>query len=196
MAHITLPDGLPGIRGPMAFRPETAKPLNELVDVLLRGPHTLSPGRARADRHVRVGAKRVPLLPDDPRRHCRAPPRRQRGARPSGEGRSRNTPRFPTSSKRCSSSPARRRKAAGTSLPRTSPARASTAPPTSKFTTPCSSPRRSACSTATSTAWRRGRRTIPSSTVSARHSSPNTDTPPPRFKERKMIDADDRHPAG
>jgi uncharacterized peroxidase-related enzyme len=28
----------------MAFRPETAKPLNELVDVLLRGPHTLSPG--------------------------------------------------------------------------------------------------------------------------------------------------------
>jgi uncharacterized peroxidase-related enzyme len=28
----------------MAFRPETAKPLNDLVDVLLRGPHTLSPG--------------------------------------------------------------------------------------------------------------------------------------------------------
>jgi uncharacterized peroxidase-related enzyme len=42
--HITLPEGLPGIRGPMAFRPDTAKPLNELVDVLLRGPHTLSPG--------------------------------------------------------------------------------------------------------------------------------------------------------
>jgi len=41
--HISLPN-LPGIRGPMAFRPETAKPLNELVDVLLRGPHTLSPG--------------------------------------------------------------------------------------------------------------------------------------------------------
>ncbi len=44
MPHIDLPPGLPGIRGPMAFRPETAKPLNELVDVLLRGPHTLSPG--------------------------------------------------------------------------------------------------------------------------------------------------------
>jgi uncharacterized peroxidase-related enzyme len=44
MAHITLPEGLPGIRGPMAFRPEAAKPLNELVDVLLRGPHTLTPG--------------------------------------------------------------------------------------------------------------------------------------------------------
>ena len=44
MPHITLPEGLPGIRGPMAFRPDTAKPLNELVDVLLRGPHTLSRG--------------------------------------------------------------------------------------------------------------------------------------------------------
>jgi uncharacterized peroxidase-related enzyme len=44
MSHITLPEGVPGIRGPMMFRPETAKPLNELVDVLLRGPHTLSPG--------------------------------------------------------------------------------------------------------------------------------------------------------
>ena len=43
MPHIPLPD-LPGIRGPMAFRPETAKPLNELVDVLLRGPNTLTPG--------------------------------------------------------------------------------------------------------------------------------------------------------
>jgi uncharacterized peroxidase-related enzyme len=44
MAHIDLPEGIPGIRGPMTFRPETAKPLNEIVDILLRGPHTLSPG--------------------------------------------------------------------------------------------------------------------------------------------------------
>jgi uncharacterized peroxidase-related enzyme len=44
MAHIKLPEGIPGIRGPMMFRPETAKPLNELVDTLLRGPHPLSPG--------------------------------------------------------------------------------------------------------------------------------------------------------
>jgi uncharacterized peroxidase-related enzyme len=28
----------------MMFRPETAKPLNELADVLLRGPNTLTPG--------------------------------------------------------------------------------------------------------------------------------------------------------
>lgn len=44
MAHIDLPSGLPGIRGPMVFRPETAQPLNELVEVLLRGPHSLSMG--------------------------------------------------------------------------------------------------------------------------------------------------------
>ena len=43
MPHIELPEGLPGIRGAMAFRPETAKPLNELVEVLMRGPNTLSP---------------------------------------------------------------------------------------------------------------------------------------------------------
>src|ERR1700733_329865 len=44
MPHIAFPPELPGIRGPMTFRPETARPLNELVDVLLRGPSTLSPG--------------------------------------------------------------------------------------------------------------------------------------------------------
>ncbi|MFC5053535.1 carboxymuconolactone decarboxylase family protein [Saccharothrix xinjiangensis] len=47
MAHIDL--GLdetqfPGITGPMRFRPETAKPLNELAEVLLRAPHSLPPG--------------------------------------------------------------------------------------------------------------------------------------------------------
>jgi len=44
MSHIALPEGLPGIRAAMAFRPETAKPLNELVEILLCGPHTLTPG--------------------------------------------------------------------------------------------------------------------------------------------------------
>jgi uncharacterized peroxidase-related enzyme len=43
MAHIQLPEGLPGIRGPMVFSPETTKPLCDLVQVLLTGPHTLSP---------------------------------------------------------------------------------------------------------------------------------------------------------
>jgi uncharacterized peroxidase-related enzyme len=44
MAHINLPEGFPGIRGPMAFRPETAKPLNELAETLLRGDNTLTRG--------------------------------------------------------------------------------------------------------------------------------------------------------
>ena len=44
MPHIQLPEDLQGIRGPMAFRPETAKPLNELVEVLLHAPNSLSPG--------------------------------------------------------------------------------------------------------------------------------------------------------
>jgi uncharacterized peroxidase-related enzyme len=43
MAHIQLPEGLPGILGPMAFSPQTAKPLNELADILLRGPNSLAP---------------------------------------------------------------------------------------------------------------------------------------------------------
>ena len=46
MPHIALPEGLPGIRGPMAFRPEIAKPMNEMVDVLLRAPHPLTGGVA------------------------------------------------------------------------------------------------------------------------------------------------------
>jgi uncharacterized peroxidase-related enzyme len=52
MAHINLPEGLPGIRGPMAFSPHTAKPMNELAEILLRDDdNTLS----RGDREL-IGA--------------------------------------------------------------------------------------------------------------------------------------------
>jgi uncharacterized peroxidase-related enzyme len=44
MPHITLNSDEPGIRGLFRFRPETARPLNELVEVLLRGPSSLTPG--------------------------------------------------------------------------------------------------------------------------------------------------------
>jgi uncharacterized peroxidase-related enzyme len=44
MAHITLPEGLPGISGAFAFRPETAKPMRELAHVLLHEPNSLTPG--------------------------------------------------------------------------------------------------------------------------------------------------------
>jgi len=48
MAHIKLEEGLPGIRGLLAFRPETAGPLSALADVLLHADNTLS----RADREL------------------------------------------------------------------------------------------------------------------------------------------------
>ena len=44
MAHIDLQNDYPGIRGPMAFRPETAGPLNDLAEVLLRGENSLTRG--------------------------------------------------------------------------------------------------------------------------------------------------------
>ncbi|MFC7617250.1 carboxymuconolactone decarboxylase family protein [Actinokineospora soli] len=48
MAHIDLgvdETRYPGINGPMRYRPETAKPLNELAEILLRAePHPLTPG--------------------------------------------------------------------------------------------------------------------------------------------------------
>ena len=44
MAHIDLNNEFPGIRGLMAFRPETAKPLNDLAEVLLRADNSLSRG--------------------------------------------------------------------------------------------------------------------------------------------------------
>lgn len=44
MAHINVQEGLPGIRGLLAFRPEVAGPLADLADVLLHQPGTLAPG--------------------------------------------------------------------------------------------------------------------------------------------------------
>jgi uncharacterized peroxidase-related enzyme len=42
--HIALTEGLPGIIGAFAFRPETAGPMRQLAEVLLRGPNTLTSG--------------------------------------------------------------------------------------------------------------------------------------------------------
>ncbi len=44
MPHIALPEGLPGITAGFAFRPETAGPMRQLVEILLRGPSTLTSG--------------------------------------------------------------------------------------------------------------------------------------------------------
>jgi len=40
--HIALAEGLPGITSGFAFRPETARPMRELAEELLRGPNTLT----------------------------------------------------------------------------------------------------------------------------------------------------------
>lgn len=42
MAHIHVPEGVPGIRSLVMFRPETGKPLYELVQILLRGESPLT----------------------------------------------------------------------------------------------------------------------------------------------------------
>jgi uncharacterized peroxidase-related enzyme len=44
MPHINLPEGLPGISAGFAFRPETAKPMRELADILLHQSNSLAPG--------------------------------------------------------------------------------------------------------------------------------------------------------
>jgi uncharacterized peroxidase-related enzyme len=43
MAHINLGNDQPGIIGLMLYRPETAAPLNQLAETLLRGPSPLEP---------------------------------------------------------------------------------------------------------------------------------------------------------
>lgn len=43
MAHIAVPEGVPGIRSLALFRPETGKHLYDLAQVLLRGPSPLTP---------------------------------------------------------------------------------------------------------------------------------------------------------
>ena len=42
MAHINVPEGVPGIRSLVMFRPETGKPLYDLAQVLLRGDSPLT----------------------------------------------------------------------------------------------------------------------------------------------------------
>jgi uncharacterized peroxidase-related enzyme len=43
MAHITIPEGIPGIVGPMRAYPEAARHLNGLAEEILRGPSSLTP---------------------------------------------------------------------------------------------------------------------------------------------------------
>jgi len=44
MPHIALPEGYPGISAGFTYRPETAKPMRELADILLHQPNSLTQG--------------------------------------------------------------------------------------------------------------------------------------------------------
>jgi uncharacterized peroxidase-related enzyme len=44
MPHIAIPEGLPGIRGPLSLRPDVAKPLSQFCEVLMRDENSLSRG--------------------------------------------------------------------------------------------------------------------------------------------------------
>ena len=43
MPHIPLEDHLPGITGLLEYRQDTAEPIRDLTQFLLRGPNTLTP---------------------------------------------------------------------------------------------------------------------------------------------------------
>src|SRR6185436_17569055 len=63
MAHISLPEGLPGIRGLFAFRRQTAlRACSCLASCARQSLH----GRTRTDRYIRVVSKRLLLLPYEP----------------------------------------------------------------------------------------------------------------------------------
>ncbi len=44
MPHIELPEGFPGISAGFMYRPETAKPMRELAQILLHDANSLTPG--------------------------------------------------------------------------------------------------------------------------------------------------------
>lgn len=44
MPYIAIPEGLPGIRGPLSLRPDVAKPLSAFCEILMRADNSLSRG--------------------------------------------------------------------------------------------------------------------------------------------------------
>ena len=61
MPHIDLPEGVPGIRSALMFRPETAAPLGQLAEVLLRGENTLT----RGERELELRRRQEPALDEE-----------------------------------------------------------------------------------------------------------------------------------
>ena len=62
MAHIKLPEGVPGIVGPMIAYPETQVHLSGLAEALLRGPSSLTSAERELIAAYVSSRKRVPFL--------------------------------------------------------------------------------------------------------------------------------------
>jgi hypothetical protein len=70
MPHIALNTSTPGIAGLFEYRPETARPLQQLAEVLLRGPSALAPGeRELIAATVQRDGKAV--TPEDPEAYAK-----------------------------------------------------------------------------------------------------------------------------
>ena len=79
MAHIALEEGVPGIVAAFGFRPETAKPMRELAEILLRGPEFADERGTGGDCGGGFEWERVPFLPALAQRSGGGAPRGRRG---------------------------------------------------------------------------------------------------------------------
>ena len=167
MPHIDLPEGIPGIRSGFAFRPETARPLCDLAEVLLRDENTLSRGEREL---IAAYVSNLNECAFCQASHSAFAALQLDGGMALVEQVKRDPATAQISDKlRALLAIAAKVKARGARhRPRMSPPPAATERPTSRSTTPCSSQPRSACSTATSTGSPPGRRQIPRSMRSAR----------------------------
>ena len=101
MPHIALPENLPGITADFAFRPETAKPMRELAEVLLRGPSTLT----SAERELIATYVSSETTATSARPATELPPPRISAIAPTSSTKSSatsSTPESPPNSKPCS----------------------------------------------------------------------------------------------
>ena len=153
MAHIAVPPDVPGIRSLLAFRPEIATAIGELADLLLHAPkHTV--GRERELIAAYVWALNDCAFCRDSHAAIARATSLMRRARDAVVADAEQAPVSPKL--RALLAIAARVQRGGRDVRDSDVARARSEGATdSRYTTPCSSPRPSACSTATWTAWGR-----------------------------------------
>jgi uncharacterized peroxidase-related enzyme len=162
MPHIDLPEGVAGIRSALQFRPETAEPLLLLAETLLRGESPLTRGERELIAAYVSDLNECVFCQSS---HSVFAALQLDGGMAVVEHVKRDPATAPVSDKlRALLAIAAKVQVGGRSvshedvaLPRS---RGSSGRPTSRSTTPFSSRPRSACSTGTSTGWRRSRRRI------------------------------------